>query len=133
MFLFMPDDCFCIKLRVVWIFEFYLIVFEYRQADRQIEKQIDRQKDRQIDKQTDRQIDRQKHIQVKKRHRKKETAIKGKTEMLLQRNADIITNKKANKPGDRRIDLQRKRLIFSQIIRQKNIDNNIGKVLQINK
>ena len=26
----MPDDCFCMKLRVAWIFQFYLGVFEYR-------------------------------------------------------------------------------------------------------
>ena len=25
----MPDDCFCMKLSVAWIFEFYLTVFEY--------------------------------------------------------------------------------------------------------
>ena len=25
----MPDDCFCMKLSVTWIFEFYLTVFEY--------------------------------------------------------------------------------------------------------
>ena len=25
----MRNDCFCMKLRVAWIFEFYLIVFEY--------------------------------------------------------------------------------------------------------
>ena len=25
----MPDGCFCMKLRVAWIFEFYVTVFEY--------------------------------------------------------------------------------------------------------